>query len=175
MLPVSDEDLGQMQGLLGGIHDLDVLKTWITQQTGGAGAGRSVRRAVQAQRESCIEQCPVSTQAVLQVSCRCGKAGLTHQTTIAALTAGRLRTTARAMDPHPDRTAEISRLALQISDRLGASGAEPRFRDQKLRVILRTATQLRAIRDGGRRGSRHKVARDILRGVPLPLGWTSED
>ena len=173
---VWDESLGQMQGLLGGIHDLDVLETWITQHTGGAGAGAGgpLRHAVQAQRESCIEQYSEHTSGpagLLQV----WKAGLTHQTTIAALTAGRLRTTARAMDPHPDRTAKISRLALQIFDRLGASGAAPRFRDEKLRVILRTAAQLHAIRDGDRRGSRHKVARDILRGVPLPLGWTSED
>ena len=171
---VWDESLGQMQGLLGGIHDLDVLKTWITQHTGGAGAGGSLRHAVQAQRKSCIEQYREDTSGpagLLQV----WKAGLTHQTTIAALTAGRLRTTARAMDPHPDRTAEISRLALQIFDRLAASGTEPQFRDEKLRVILRTAAQLHAIRGGDRRGSRHKVARDILRGVPLPLGWTSQD
>src|SRR4029453_13615720 len=52
-----DERLRQMQGLLGGIHDLDVLKTWITKHTNRIGAKTGpLRHAIDAERRSCIEQ-----------------------------------------------------------------------------------------------------------------------
>ena len=173
---VWDEGLSQMQGLLGGIHDLDVLKTWIAQESDGVAADStgSLRHAIEAERTSCIEQYRQHTTGaggLLQV----WKAGLTHETTIAAATAARLRTTARAMDPHPRRTAEISRVALQIFDGLGTSGAERRFRDTRLRDILGMAAQLHAIRARNRRKPRQKAARDILRSVPVPLGWKPEE
>jgi CHAD domain-containing protein len=166
-----DERLGQMQGLLGGIHDLDVLKTWITEHTNGIGAKTGpLRHAIDAERRSCIEQYRAHTNGpggLLQV----WNAGLTRQITIAAATEARLRATARAMDRHPRRTAEISRLTLQIFDALRASGAEPRFRDDRLHDILRTASRLHAVRNGGRHKPRHKATCEILRALPVPLGW----
>jgi CHAD domain-containing protein len=173
---VWDEGLSQMQGLLGAIHDLDVLKTWISQWTDRVGAKsvRSLRHAIETERRSCIVQYRAHTTGsagLLQV----WNAGLMHQITIAAATDARLRTTARALDRHPRRTAEISRLTLQIFDALGASGADAHCRDDRLRVVLRTASQLHAIRNGDRRRPRHKAARDILRGMLVPLGWTSQE
>jgi CHAD domain-containing protein len=170
-----DEGLSQMQGLLGGIHDLDVLKAWIRQSGGVAeDSTESLRHAIEAERQSCIEQYrwqTVGTGGLLQV----WKTGLMQDTTIAAATAARLRTTARAMDSHHRRTAAISRFALQIFDGLGTAGAERRFRDGRLRDILGMAAQLHAIRGRGRHKSRHKAARDILRAVPLPLGWKAQE
>jgi exopolyphosphatase/pppGpp-phosphohydrolase len=98
-----------------------------------------------------------------------------RQITIAAATEARLRTTTRAMDRNPRRTAETSRLTLQIFDALGASGAAPRFLDDRRRAILRTASQLHAVRSGGRHKPRHKAASEILRALPLPLGWESKE
>jgi CHAD domain-containing protein len=170
-----DERLGQMQGLLGGIHDLDVLKTWITQYTNGSGAKTGpLRHAIDAERRSCIEQYRAHTNGpggLLHV----WNAGLARQTTIAAATEARLRTTARAMDRNPRRTAEISRLTLQIFDALRASGATPRFLDDRRRAILRAASQLHAVRSGGRHKPRHKAASEILRALPVPLGWKAEE
>jgi exopolyphosphatase/pppGpp-phosphohydrolase len=94
---------------------------------------------------------------------------------IEAATASRLRTTARVMDPHPRRTTAISHVALLLFDRLVTSGAASRFRDDTLRGDLRTAAQLHAIRVGGCQTARQKAARDFLQGVPVPLGWTSQD
>jgi CHAD domain-containing protein len=175
---VWDEDLAQVQGMLGGIHDLDVLKDWIAQEwEDGAGTGASsasLRRAIEAERQSCIEQYRRRTT---------GPAGLFHTwhtglnagTSIAEVTAARLRTTARAMDPHPRRTAEVSRLAVRIFDSLGAAGGRARFRDQRLRLILGTAARLHAIRAGGSHTARHKAARDFLQAAPVPLDWTADE
>jgi exopolyphosphatase/pppGpp-phosphohydrolase len=103
------------------------------------------------------------------------RAGLPHGKAIESATAARLRTTARAMDPHPSRTAAISRLALLLFDGLATSGAERRFRDDRLRTILGAAAQLHAIHIRGRQTPRHKAARDFLRAVPVPPGWTAQD
>jgi hypothetical protein len=79
------------------------------------------------------------------------------------------------MDPHPRRTAAISRLALFLFDGLMTSGAM-RCRDaDRLRTALRTAAQLHAIHVGARRRGRHKAARHFLQAVPAPCGWTPRD
>jgi CHAD domain-containing protein len=171
-----DQSLGEVQGLLGGIHDLDVLEAWIAGEAADTGGAMSepLRRAMAIERRSCIER--YRHQAS-------GAAGLLHAwrngliggTTRAAATAARLRATARAMDPHPARTIEIVRLALQIFDALGAARIRARFRDERLRIILATAAQLHGIQAGARHATRHKAARDFLRSAPVPLDWTSND
>jgi CHAD domain-containing protein len=167
-----EEGLARLQDLLGAIHDLDVLKAWIKGDSDGvdANAEASLRVAIETERRARIERYRQHTggdAGLLEV----WKAGLMHETSIAAATAARLRTMARSMDPRPRRTAEVSRLALRIFDKLGRAGAEPRFRDDKLRLILETAARLHGIRDADRHKPQHKAARDLLRTVPVPLGW----
>jgi hypothetical protein len=101
-----------MQDLLGGIHDLDVLKAWITQESHGVGAESvaSLHHTVETERRARIEQYRERTIGDTGLL-REWKAGLLHGSAIRASTAARLHTSARAMDPHPHRTAEISRLA----------------------------------------------------------------
>jgi hypothetical protein len=171
-----DERLGQMQGLLGEIHDLDVLRSRITQESDGidATAARSLRHTIAIKRRGCIEQYRKHTRGKSSLL-REWRAGLPHGKAIEAATAARFCTTARAMDPHPRRTTAISRLALLLFDGLTTSAA-PRFRDDdRLRTALRTAAHLHAIHVGGRQRARHKAARDFLRTAPMPLGWTSQD
>jgi exopolyphosphatase/pppGpp-phosphohydrolase len=103
------------------------------------------------------------------------RAGLPQGKAIAAAADARLRITARAMDPHPRRTAAISRLALLLFEGLATSGAAPHFGDDTLRTVLRAAAQLHAIRVGGRQAARHKAARDFLRAGPLPPGWKVQE
>ena len=171
-----DEGLGQLQGLLGEIHDLDVLRSRITAESSriDATSGGSLRQAIAEKRRACIEQ---YRHAMLGESSplREWRTGLPHRKAIEAATAARLRTTERAMDPHPRRTATISRLSLQMFDGLATCGASSRFRDTTLRTILQTAAQLHAIRVRRRRSGRHKAAYDFLRAVPAPLGWTSHE
>ena len=173
---VWDESLGQIQGLLGEIHDLDVLRSRITQDSDGidAASTRSLRHAIATKRRACIEeyrQRMSGDESLL----REWRAGFPHGKAIESATAARLRATVRAMDPHLGRTAAISRLALQLFDGLAVSGTVRRFRDERLRTILGAAAQLHAIETGGRHTPRHKAARDFLQAVPVPLGWNAQD
>lgn len=171
-----DNDLGEMQGLLGEIHDLDVLTSWIAHESNGVRAALtvSVRRAVNVQRQARIARFRKRTSGETSLL-RKWRSGLPEAGTIERAGAARIRTTAHMMDPHPRKTAAISRLALQLFDRLATSGAEPRFRHVRLRAALRAAAQLQAIDVRGRRGFRPKAARNFLRTVPVPMGWTSQE
>jgi hypothetical protein len=173
---VWDESLGQTQGLLGEIHDLDVLRSRIAEESEGLdpASTRSLRHAIATKRRACIEEYRRRTSGDESLL-REWRAGLPHGQAIESATAARLRATARAMDPHLGRTAEISRLARQLFDGLAASGTIRRFRDQRLRTILDAAAQLHAIDIGGRQTPRHKAARDFLRAVLVPLGWNAPD
>ena len=171
-----DESLGQIQGLLGEIHDLDVLRARITQESDGidARAAGSLRHTIGTKRRACLEQYRQRTRGEDSLL-REWRVGLPLGMAITAATAARLRTTARAMDPDPRQTAIISRLALLLFDGLATSGAEPRFGDEILRGFLSTAAQLHSIRVGGRQAARHKAARDFLRALPVPLACKPGD
>ena len=171
-----DESLGQMQGLLGQIHDLDVLRARITQESDGidAASAGSLRHAIATRRRACIEEYRqrMSGEGSLLHEWR---AGLPHGKAVELAVAARLRTTTRAMDPHPRRTAAVTRLALAVYDGLATAAGGRRFRDGKLRAILRAASQLHGIRVDDRRTSRHEAARDFLHAVPVPLGWKASE
>jgi CHAD domain-containing protein len=173
---VWEESLGQIQTVLGELHDLDVLRSRITGESDGiaTASARSLGHTIATKRRACIAQ---YRQRMSGESSLLGewRAGLPHGTAIESGTAARLRTTARAMDPHPNRTVATSRLALLLFDGLAASGAERRFRDGRLRSVLGAAAQLHAIDVPGRRTARHKAARDFLRAVPAPPGWKAQE
>jgi hypothetical protein len=171
-----DERLRQMLSLLGEVHDLDVLRSWIAHESDGidATAVGSLRHTIAAKRCGCIEQYRKQTRGASGVL-REWRAGLPHGKAIEAATGARCRTTARAMDPHPRRTTAISRLALLLFDGLTTSAA-PSFRDDdRLRTTLRMAAHLHAIHVSGRHRAHHKGARNFLRAVPVPLGWAPHD
>ena len=171
-----DERLGEMQNLLGEIHDLDVLKARITQESDGldrSSAG-SIGHAITARRRACIDRYRRS-MAGEDSLLREWRAGLPRGKAIESATAARLRTTARAMDPHPRRTAAVARLAVAVYDSLVTSGGAQRLHDRRLRTILLMAAELQAIDVDGRSNARHKAARDFLRAVPVPFGWKASD
>jgi hypothetical protein len=170
---VWDEGLERVQSVLGEIHDLDNLSARMTRESDGidrASAG-ALRRAITTKRRACINQYRQYMRGDDSLL-REWRAGLPRGEAIASATAARLRTTAHAMDPHPRRTAARTRLALALFDGLAASGAERRFGVDRVRMILRAAAELHAIRVGGGHAARHKAACEYLRGVPAPPGWT---
>jgi CHAD domain-containing protein len=173
---VWDENLGQIQGLLGEIHDLDVLNARIRQESDRldpTSAG-SLRRAIASRRLACIEQYRQRMSGDGSLL-RQWRDGLPRGQAIESATAARLRTTTRTMDPRPRRTAAVARLALALYDGLVTAGGGHRFRDGRLRAILHAAAQLHAIDVDGRRTSRHKAASDFLRAAPVPPGWKASE
>jgi hypothetical protein len=99
------------------------------------------------------------------------RAGLPRGNAIESATAARLRTTTRAMDPHPRQTAAVTRVTLAVFDGLVTADGGHWFRGGKLRTILEAAAQLHAIDIDGRQTSRHKSSRNFLRAAPVPPGW----
>ena len=171
-----DESLAEMQGLLGEIHDLDVLRARITQESDGVDTARagSIRHAIAAKRHQCIEryrQRMTGKDSLL----RDWTTGLPHGKAIESAATARLRTTARAMDAHPRRTAAVARLAVAVYDGLVTSGGGRRLHAGKLRVVLLRAAELHHIDIDGRRTSRHKAARNFLRAIPAPPGWKASE
>jgi CHAD domain-containing protein len=171
-----DESLGQIQGVLGEIHDLDVLRARLRQESDGidAASAGSLRHAIATRRRGCIDQYRHRTSGDNSLL-REWRAGLFHGKAIESATTARLRTTTRAMDPHPRRTAAVTRLALAVYDGLVTAGGGQRFRGVRLRTILHAAAQLHAIDVDGRQTSRHKAAHHFLRAAPVPLGWKASE
>jgi hypothetical protein len=171
-----DEGLSQIQGLLGEIHDLDVLRALITQEFDGidAATAHSLRHAIATRRRGCIGQ---YRQRMSGDGSRLRewRDRLPRGTAIESAVAARFRTTTRAMDPHPRRTAAVTRLALAAYDGLVTAGEGRRFREGRLRTILETAAQLHSIHVDGSQAARHKAAHRFLRGSPAPLGWKASE
>lgn len=170
-----DASLGQMQGLLGEIHDLDVLRARITQESDDIDApAGSLRHAIATRRRACIAEYRqrMSGDGGLL---REWSAGLPHGKAIEPATAARFRTTLRAMDPHRSRTAVVARFALQVYDGLVMVCGGRRFRDGKHRTILQAAAHFHGIHVDGCPAPRHKAAGNFLRAVPVPLGWKASE
>jgi CHAD domain-containing protein len=171
-----DASLGEMQGLLGQIHDLDVLRARITQESNGidAAAAGSLRRTMAMRRQASIAEYRqrMSGDGGLL---REWRAGLPRGKAIASATAARLRTTTRAMDSHRHRTAAVARLALRVYDGLAMVRGVRGFFDGKRRAILQAAARLHGIHVDGGQGSRHKAASHFLRAAPVPLGWKASE
>ncbi len=88
-----DESLGHMQGLLGEIHDLDVLRSRIKRELDGIDAPVGpLRQSIAAKRRGRIEGYRKQTQGETGLLSE-SSAGLPHGMAIEAATAARLRTT----------------------------------------------------------------------------------
>ena len=170
-----DEGLQEMQDLLGEIHDLDILMNAVRKESADVDAHSvgTARQRILARRQVCIDEYRQRAPG------RSGllhdwNAGLPHGAQIEKAAAARLRATALAMDPHPCRTALVSQLALQAFDALRATDATV-FRNERARRILQAASELHAIGSGSHHASRQKAARDVVRALPAPPGWTRAD
>ena len=171
-----EENLKRVQDLLGDLHDLDVLAALVKAESPGI-APESVdflQQAIERKRKERIE---IYRQRTLGHSglWHEWRSGLPHGPQLEAAAMARLRATARAMDPRPRRTSQISRLALRVFDALAASGCAPAFRQRTTRRILRAAARLHGIGAAGPRKSPQKSARAVLRGLPIPPGWKREE
>ncbi len=167
--------LGRLQDLLGDIQDLDVLASWLGQEVDDADREsiQSLRRTIAVERHARVEQYRQLTSGD-QSPFREWRAGLPEGSAAAGAASARLRVTARAMDPHPRRTAAVSRLVLHLFDGLAESSVEAAFHAHRARLVLHTAALLHGIRFGGR-GAPHKAASAFLRSAPAPPAWKASD
>lgn len=172
------DDLKRLQDLLGEVHDLDVLGSLVQKaEAKEADESRSHWRGTiaraRAERIETYRQLTLGKNGLWQS----WRSGLPSNGRLEAAIQDRFRATARAVDPRPRRTAQLSRIALGIYDALCQSAVISSLHDARiaaLRGVLRAAARLHKLADdsGKKRG---KAARKALLGLPKPPGWSADD
>ncbi|HTP70191.1 MAG TPA: CHAD domain-containing protein [Dongiaceae bacterium] len=170
------DDLKQVQDLLGEVHDLDVLSEAVAEATSDA---TEETRARWSGRMATERQLRIDTYRQLTT----GKESLWHTwrnglpegRRLDASSMARLRVTARALDENPARTSLISRISLHLFDGLAKVQAAPVFQSREMRKIMRAAARLHGIGRALDRKSPQTAAREFLREMALPAGWTEAE
>lgn len=170
------DNLKHIQDLLGDVHDLDVLSEKVAQE----GSTESEQaRAVWAERIHCERH--ERLEAYRQLTHGNGnlwqewRAGLPQGSRLEAAAMARLRSTGRALIGNAARVAQVARLATRLYNELRRAHAAPLFAEKDLRKVMRAAAQIHGI---GRRlnpDAPQKAARNFLRDMPVPAGWTEDE
>jgi CHAD domain-containing protein len=179
MLPARYEEWGEnlkrIQDLLGEVHDLDVLSGKIGQ----AGADLEESRSAWAERIACERRERIETYRKLTVGdgglWQYWRRGLPHNGRLAAAAQARLRVTARALEINAGRARLVSRLAIGIYDGLARLHVNASLANKDLRKIMLAAATLHGMGMGLDAKSPQKAARNFLRGMAIPPGWTEAE
>jgi CHAD domain-containing protein len=170
------ENLKRVQDLLGDVHDLDVLSE--TMRRVASEEATAVRdgwaQRIAAERQARLEEYRELSMGTKRVWLE-WKEGLPHGKRLEAAALARLRATARALDAHRGRAAEVARLALRLYEGFGRIKAGDPFVDREFRKVMRAAARVHGIGAGFPSHSPQKAARKFLRGMSLPLGWTEAE
>jgi CHAD domain-containing protein len=170
------ENLKRVQDLLGEVHDLDVLFATIkkSDSVDTEDSRRAWEESIRRERHERIEtyrQLSLGKTSLWHE----WRAGLPTNGRIEASAMARLRATARATDPRPRRTSQISRIAVALFDTFRRGDSAPAFSDASLRRILLAAARLQGVGGAGGDKSPQKSARKFLLGLPVPPAWTNEE
>jgi CHAD domain-containing protein len=167
------DDLRQLQDILGKLHDLHALDAFVALDVTGEGAEAvgALRTVIAGECQSCIDQYHRRTRGRANVLAR-WRSGLPRGTRIEAANSARLRATALAADPNVRRTLRTAQLAMELFDVLRAAGVGSRLCVERTRMLLRSAARLHGVRSDDKRVSRQKAAWQIVRAMPAPVGWT---
>jgi CHAD domain-containing protein len=170
------EGLKRLQDLLGDVHDLDVLAMTIDET---AAPDPEDVRAAWAERISSERHLRTETYRQLTLGktslWQTWRQGLPQGNRLQAAAMARMRATAKALDDHAHRTAKVAQVAVKLYDGLVRVEAAPVFGIKGLRKLLRAAGRLHAIGSGLDAKSPQKAARNYLRKMVVPQGWTPEE
>jgi CHAD domain-containing protein len=170
------ENLKRLQDLLGEVHDLDVLAATVKEATTDENVDsqnlweETIRRE-RHQRIETYRQLTLGKTSLWND----WRHGLPQGNRLALAAMARLRATARATDPHPRRTRQVSRIAMGLFGALQRVHAAPAFGERPLRRVLRAATYLQRSAGPGAAKSPGKAALRFLRELPMPPSWTFEE
>src|SRR5438094_7098437 len=142
------DNLKRLQDILGEIHDLDVL-TAVVKKSDLHETEDSLRlwhEFIERERKERIETYRRLTLGKTSLW-NIWRSGLPTNGRVEAAALARLRTTARAVDPHVRRTSETSRIAVALFDALKRSDSGPAFSDASLRRVLLAAARLHGVGD----------------------------
>lgn len=170
------EDLKRLQDLLGEVHDLDVLSGTIhevaAEDSDEARTSWGERISTERfQRTETYRQLTLGRTSLWQT----WRQGLPHGRRLEEAAMARIRATARALDANSRRTSQVARLALRLYDGLVRAQAAPMLQNKELRRLMRAAARLHGIGSSLDRKSPQKAARDFLREMVVPAGWTGAE
>jgi CHAD domain-containing protein len=169
------ENLKRIQDLLGDVHDLDALSGKIAEAGGDLEQSRTAwAERIASQRHERIEtyrKLAIGEGGVWQYWRR----GLPEGGRLTTAAQARLRATARALEINTGRATLISRLAMRLFDGLAKLHAHAALENKDLRKVMLAAARLHAI--GMRLDAKlpQKAARDFLKKMTLPPGWTETE
>jgi CHAD domain-containing protein len=171
-----NDNLKRIQDLLGELHDLDVLSATVkksdsvetedSRKAWEETSGRERHERMETYRQLTLGKTSLWNE---------WRAGLPTNGRIEAAAMARLRATARATDPRPRRTSQISRIAVALFDAFRRGDSAPAFTDASLRRILLAAARLQGVAAANADKSPQKGAHKFLLGLAIPPGWTNEE
>jgi CHAD domain-containing protein len=170
------ENLKRLQDLLGEVHDLDVLAEMVKENVppemiDSHNAWEEIIRHERGQRIETYRQLTLGKTSIWND----WRQGLPQGKRLTVAAMARLRATARATDPRPQGTAEISRIAMASFDALKRTHAAPVFGERPMRRILRAAIRLQRADRTYQTKSRRKAALRFFSELPMPPSWTFEE
>jgi CHAD domain-containing protein len=170
------EDLKRVQDLLGEVHDMRVLAEKIEPMS--AAELQESRNAWQERlasethnRLETYRQLTLGKTNLLQD----WRSGLPQGDRLEMAAMARMRATVRALDENARRSGQIYSLAMRLHDGLARAHAAPLFGNAKLRRVMRAAARVHGIGSGLESKKPQKAARDLLRDMQAPAGWSAED
>jgi hypothetical protein len=167
------DDLKQVQDLLGEVHDLDVLFEAVSEAASGATEEVRARWSgrIATERRQRIDTYRQLTTGKLNLW-HTWRQGLPEGRRLEAASMARLRVTAKALDERAVRTSLVSRISMHVFDGLARLQASPTFQARGVRKIMRAAARLHGIGRALDRKSPSRAARDFLREMAVPAGWS---
>jgi CHAD domain-containing protein len=170
------DSLKRIQDLLGELHDLDVLSATVKRSDSmeTEDSRKAWDETIERERHERIETYRQLTLGKTSLWNE-WRAGLPTNGRVEAAAMARLRATARALDPRPRRTSQISRIAVALFDAFRRAGAAPAFAEPALRRLLLAAARLHGVGAADAGNSPQKGASKFLLGLALPPGWTNEE
>ena len=185
------EELKSVQDLLGAVHDLDVLRAKlrrITVRSGANGGARSVTAPdavsshamqrwldwIDAARAGKLAEYRAKTFGKNSLW-NLWRAGLPEGERLEAAALATLVSWASYRDPDIEHSRRVSKLALELYDGFRNAQLNRAFREPRSRRILEAAALLHDVGCAKQDSGHHKASYQMIRKLPPPLGWTSDD
>jgi CHAD domain-containing protein/HD superfamily phosphodiesterase len=171
-----NNDLKEMQDLLGEVHDLDVL--WSTAVSCHVFPDEHWRRrwherivSERAKRIEAYRKKMVGPDSLWQV----WRTALPQGRQIEVLATRRMKLWASSLDPDFPHSERVTSLALQLYDGLVENGWQPALDGISARSSLLAAALLHDVGKSQGDKGHHKVSFDMIRAHGNPLGWKPAD
>jgi CHAD domain-containing protein len=169
------ENLKTIQDLLGDVHDLDVLADKIAEAAGGLEEARYAwDERIASQRHERIAN--YRRMAMGEVGLwQQWRRELPEESRLAAAAQARIRVTGRALEVNTRRATLVSRLAMRLFDGFAKLHADAILENKDTRKIMMAGARLHAIGTGLDAKNPRKAAREFLKQMTVPPGWTEAE